>query len=97
MLVVGEKVQYEIIRKDRTSNSSVNDDPKHKNSRIVEDKFASDIEAINKKVSSALDDRFNKYESQTYRARKMKERKTNLAPILTPNTNHELNFETSFD
>jgi hypothetical protein len=48
-------------------------------------------------VSSALEDQFNKYESSTYRARKMKERKTTIAPILTPNTNHELNFETSFD
>lgn len=27
----------------------------------------------------------------------MKERKATIAPILTPNTNHELNFETSFD
>jgi hypothetical protein len=70
---------------------------KYKNSRTVEDNFANEIDSINKKVSSALDGEFNKYESQTYRARKMKERKTNLAPILTPNTNHELNFETSFD
>jgi len=52
MLVVGEKVQYQIVKKEQITIP----DDQYKSGGAMSDRVASDVEEVNKRAKNMLDD-----------------------------------------